>query len=305
MELLVFLQALEPRGLFRLVFSAISWWGDGPVYLLLFPVLYWVKSRSIAVRYGYLWGASALVMTVLKEQTDTLRPFLAAPEQVAFLQYPLAGLYWFPTHDTLRDVYRHSSSFPSGHALFAASLGMYLLSHTAVAGLRWLLAFFIVMIPLARLYLGVHYLPDVLAGSGLGLLLFVLATRVKWEALRNRLARAGLQRWHQHVILVMTLGGILVLLSKAATFVLLIFLSYPLILTLAEKPIRSFAAESRAAWKTYNAVGGCLGVGVMLWATAPLLSLGTLGSVPLVTVWVTLGCPLMVQTMRKTMGARR
>ena len=36
----------------------------------------------------------------------------------------------------------------------------------------------------------------------------------------------------------------------------------------------------------------------ILWATAPLLSLGSLLSVSLMTVWVLLGCPLLVQSVR-------
>jgi hypothetical protein len=45
-------------------------------------------------------------------------------------------------------------------------------------------------------------------------------------------------------------------------------------------------------------VWGPLGVGIILWVTAPLLSLGLPLSVPLLTVWVPLGCPLLVQSAR-------
>ena len=74
MELILWLQALEPRAAVRLAFAGISWCGDGPLYFLLFPLLYWGKAPAVAVRYGYLWGWAVLVMTVLKSATATVRP---------------------------------------------------------------------------------------------------------------------------------------------------------------------------------------------------------------------------------------
>jgi hypothetical protein len=50
----------------------------------------------MAIRYGYLWGFAVLVMTVCKEQANTLRPFMAAPDHVAFLKYPLEGVVLVP-----------------------------------------------------------------------------------------------------------------------------------------------------------------------------------------------------------------
>jgi membrane-associated phospholipid phosphatase len=295
MDMIIFLQALEPRGVFRLLFAALSWCGDGPVYFLLFPLLYWRKAPSIAVRYGYLWGWTVVVMTVLKGQTATLRPFLAAPEHVAFLQPPLAGFYWFPSQDMLIAAYRQSPAFPSGHALFATALGLYLFAHTASVGWRCLLGCCIVTIPLARLYLGVHYPVDVLAGSAVGLLLSVLGTSVGWAALARRVERWGRRWWHRHLLLAVVLTGGLAVVSTDAAVVWLLLLSYPVLLTVARQPIASFATDRGPVWRTYNAVGGCLGVGGLLLAIAPLLSLSTLLSVPLVTAWVTLGCPYLVQ----------
>ena len=301
MPCIVMLQALEPRDLFRLLFSLISWCGDGPVSVLLFPLLYWRKSPAMAIRYGYLWGMLALVLTVLKGQTETLRPFLATPEHVAFLKYPLEGFYWFPNQASLIEAYRHSPSFPSGHALFAAALGLYLCAHTASVGWRCILVFFMVMIPLSRIYLGVHYPVDVLAGSGLGVLLALLATHCRWESLSSQLPLGKLPGWQQRLLLVGALVGVCALLSKAAVFVVLVLLSYAVILTSAARPIRYFSGKSTAAWHTWNAVSGCLGVGVILWAMAPLLGLGSLLSVPVVTVWVTLGGPFLVQCLRPSL----
>ncbi len=187
MALILWLQALEPHALWCSVFMVFSWCGDGPLYFLLFPFLYWRKAPAVAIRYGYVVGLAVLLLTVMKAQTTTPRPFLVAPDQVAFWPSSLAGFTWFPSRDALIDAYRRDPSFPSGHALCATAVGFYLYAHTASVGGRAVLASFVVLIPLARLYLGVHYPTDVLAGSGLGVLVFLLATRLRVDVLTARL----------------------------------------------------------------------------------------------------------------------
>ena len=44
MPLIVWLQALEPHALWHLGFAMLSWCGDGPLYVLLFPLLSWRKA---------------------------------------------------------------------------------------------------------------------------------------------------------------------------------------------------------------------------------------------------------------------
>jgi membrane-associated phospholipid phosphatase len=303
MDMILFLQALEPRAVVRLVFAGISWCGDGPLYFLLFPLLYWGKAPSVAVRYGYLWGWAVLVMIVLKGSTATMRPFLAAPEQVAFLQPLLAGFSWFPSPDLLREAYRQSPTFPSGHALVATALGLYLAAHTPSVGWRCLLGGGIVLIPVARLYLGVHYPTDVLAGSAIGALLWALATRVRWPVHASHEARWRLWPW-RGLLLTGTLMGVLAVMALEVAVVWLLLLSYPVLLTVARRPIAAYAADRGAEWRTANAVGGCIGVGGLLLATAPFRSLGMLLSVPLVTAWVTLGCPYLLQHLKPVLRYR-
>ena len=71
-----------------------------------------------------------------------------------------------------------SYSFPSGHALFAfcffttgAALLAPRLSHPALRGLVWMVAIAAVLaIGFSRIYLGVHYPSDVIAGYAVGLI---------------------------------------------------------------------------------------------------------------------------------------
>src|SRR2546427_380269 len=130
MALIVWLQALEPHALWHFVFALLSWCGDGPLYFLLFPLLYWRKAPAVAIRYGYVVGLAVLLLTVMKAQTTTPRPFLVAPDQVAFWPARLAGFSWFPSQDALIAAYRRDPSFPSVHALCAAAGGVALVAPT-------------------------------------------------------------------------------------------------------------------------------------------------------------------------------
>lgn len=100
-------------------------------------------------------GAAGLVVTVLKQTFDRARP-------------PLADA----TIDPIGLV-PASASFPSGHAAtaFAAAVAVGLIHPR----LRLPLLALAAVVALSRVYLGVHYATDVLAGSALGAALGVAA----------------------------------------------------------------------------------------------------------------------------------
>lgn len=66
-------------------------------------------------------------------------------------------------------VVEHGFSFPSGHAMGAAALGMLLVALTWRSRHRWLVrlaaGLYISLIGVSRVYLGVHYPSDVVAGA--------------------------------------------------------------------------------------------------------------------------------------------
>lgn len=93
---------------------------------------------------------------------------------------PLGGLYMESTY-----------SFPSGHATAAMALYGFLLytiykhGHRPLKGfLIALLSVLILLIGLSRIYLGVHYLSDVLAGYAIGLAWILIGAK-----LHNRLLK--------------------------------------------------------------------------------------------------------------------
>ena len=209
------------------------------------------------------------------------------------LQPLLAGLYWFPSPALLREAYYQSPAFPSGHALIATALGLYLATYTRSMVWRCVLGSAIVLIPVARVYLGGHYPSDVVAGSALGVGLWALATRVRWPVRTEQAARWRPWLWRGLPLTGMLLG-VLAVMAREAALTWLLLLSYPVLLTMARRPISAYAADRGVGWCTANAVGVGVGVAGLLLATAPLRSLGLLLSVPLVTAWVTLGCPWLL-----------
>ena len=116
------------------------------------------RRRPRAAAAGLLAiGTAALLVTILKQTFDRARPPLVDPA--------LDPIGVVPT----------SASFPSGHAAtaFAAAVAIGLVHPRLRRPLLGLAA----VVALSRVYLGVHYVLDVLAGTVLGIAVGVAAAR--------------------------------------------------------------------------------------------------------------------------------
>ena len=112
-------------------------------------------------------GLAAGLTSVFKDLFERVRPALANPQIEALVATP------------------GSPSFPSGHAAtaFAAAIAV----GAFYPRLRWPLLGMATLVGLSRIYLGVHYSLDVLAGAALGV---VLGLAVAWT-IRRVLAWLG------------------------------------------------------------------------------------------------------------------
>lgn len=145
----------------------------GTVWVVLAVLLAWRTSRPI-VPVGVLaavavWGADG-VSHLLKVVTNRPRPFLAMPHLHLLISRPT------------------SNSFPSSHATTAFA-GAAVLSYLWP---RWWPAFAAAaaLVAYSRLYVGVHYPTDVLAGAAIGALVAgAVILVVKRTPLGARLAR--------------------------------------------------------------------------------------------------------------------
>ena len=128
-----------------------------------------IPTATLALLAGAATFAADSACFGLKDVVERARPFVAHPQV-----------------DPLYVV--HSSSFPAGHAATAVA-GATLLSYIAPRGL---LGFFLLAVAIgySRVYVGVHYPSDVLAGALVGAVVGFIAIGV-WCWIRESNTRLG------------------------------------------------------------------------------------------------------------------
>lgn len=139
-----------------------SFLGTEQAFMVLLPFVYWCVDAGLGLKMG--------AMLIL---TNSLNGYLK-------LAFHSPRPYWFDANVKALSA-ETSFGFPSGHAQTAASLWGLLAfetRHRARRWLTWAAVALIFLIGFSRLYLGVHFLRDVLAGWLLGGVLVWLFSRV-------------------------------------------------------------------------------------------------------------------------------
>lgn len=133
--------------------QGISFLGGEVFYFVALIFLYWRVSRKLAFRLALVVLLSLYGNFLLKDIFQIPRP---QGETLRVLETP------------------EDFSFPSGHAQSVASFWFFLAFTLRKPFLYLLAGILVVLVSLSRLYLGVHYLQDVLVGASFGVL-FALA----------------------------------------------------------------------------------------------------------------------------------
>jgi membrane-associated phospholipid phosphatase len=134
-------------------------------FILVMPILYWCMDTAIGMRVGVVVLISSSVVDITKMVCQLGRP------------------YWlFPKVRT----YAVESSFglPSGHTQKAVAVWATLAATFKKTWLWVLSIFMILMIALSRIYLGVHFLSDVLAGLVISILFLILYLKLEAPVIR-------------------------------------------------------------------------------------------------------------------------
>lgn len=146
-------------------FYLVTMVGDRYVMIVLTAVLYWTVDRKLAFRFSVLYLISAGLNVFLKGVFTRPRPYFDE------------GVVVTGPYETMTEGY----SFPSGHAQAAGVIGwfgMHGYEKTGKSVFKYVALFILFFVPLSRIYLGQHYLTDVLAGAILGYVFACLGYRV-------------------------------------------------------------------------------------------------------------------------------
>ncbi len=167
--LLAAVQAWSPA--LKPVMAAFSGAGYGSIYMAVIAFAYWCVSPSHALRLAALLLLSSCINTLVKIVILEPRPYWLHP-----------GLYT-GSIDT-------AAGMPSGHAQSAAAFWGLLASFTRRPLVWAVCVLMIAGICVSRIYFGVHFPSQIVAGVVLGLALVVVFHRVERPVCRAFLARS-------------------------------------------------------------------------------------------------------------------
>lgn len=136
-------------------FKLVTFLGDSLFYILIISIIYLTIQKKVAIYLAYSLIFSGWINGLLKGIIGLTRPYLAHPTEI-------------------REIIAASGySFPSGHAQATGSFwGFLLIYYKEAKNFRLLVPVglgFLLLVPLSRVYLGVHYPSDVIIGLFLGL----------------------------------------------------------------------------------------------------------------------------------------
>jgi len=129
--------------------------GNENFFFLVLPFLYWSVDTGLGLRVAFILTTSNYLNSIVKLLFAAPRPFWVNTQVKPFIQ-------------------EHSFGIPSGHAQNAAAF-----TGITAAWIKrpwvWVTVFLLTfLIGFSRLYLGVHFVHDVIAGWGIGYLLLFL-----------------------------------------------------------------------------------------------------------------------------------
>lgn len=150
------------------IIQGITWFG-GAIALLLIAVLLFIFIKNKKI--GVCIASNLVIITILNQVFK------------AILQRPRPTEY--------RMINETGYSFPSGHSMVSMAFYGYLIyliyKHIKNKWLKWFLiialSLLILLIGLSRIYLGVHYVSDVVAGFVVSIAYLIVFTRMtyKWD----------------------------------------------------------------------------------------------------------------------------
>ncbi len=158
-EIIKWLQSFR-NTFFDNLFQFFTMFGEELILIAVIGFVYWSYDKKIGERLGITLFFSLIFNSLLKNIVMRPRPY-QADAAITPIRLETAGGY----------------SFPSGHTQGAATLFFGLFYFIKKQWLLILAIMISVLVALSRMYLGVHYLTDVLAGALFGIGFAYLGSR--------------------------------------------------------------------------------------------------------------------------------
>lgn len=151
------------------IFEFITAFGSGEIVFAIIIFFYYCKNKELAKKLAFVLSTSFIFNGIFKSLFLAKRPFQ------------------FDGKDYLRKNPNSDgatgTSFPSGHSQNAGALYSSFLFNKAHKAIKIISCVLLILVPISRLYLGVHFFGDVIVGLilgiGLSLLLNLLYERIK------------------------------------------------------------------------------------------------------------------------------
>ena len=149
----------------NIVVFLLSKFGSGEIVFAIILFLYYIVDKKLGKKLAYILGSSFIVNGILKSLCLAKRPFQ------------------FDGHEDLKklnDSMDNSTgtSFPSGHSQNAGTIYSALYMNTKKNWIKGLCLSALIIVPLTRLYLGVHFPGDVLVGVVIGIIITLILNKI-------------------------------------------------------------------------------------------------------------------------------
>lgn len=142
------------NGFFDFFFQFMSFLGEDYVYIVLLSTLYFAINKKHGEFTGLVLFFAGMFNSVIKAIVASPRPFQEYPNRV----------------ENLRPETSSGYSFPSGHTQMFSSVLFAQTTKYKHPVLLYIAIVFSVLMGISRMYLGVHYLEDVVVSMVLGIL---------------------------------------------------------------------------------------------------------------------------------------
>ena len=228
------------NGFLDFFFNMISFLGEEYIYIAVMGFVYWTYNKKFGEFLGISLAITSVINNTLKEIFDAPRPFAEYPDRV----------------ENLRPTTSSGNSFPSGHTQLFSTFWYGAAFYLKKKWVYITVSILVLFMMMSRVYLGVHYLEDVVVAALLGLLLGYIIYYYYDKIYENQLLLHRI-----YIIMILISLPITLLLGSEDLFKAFGILSGMTIAVMYEKKYVKFSLDTTKLKKALRLI---LGITIML-----------------------------------------